>query len=134
MSFDEVENGYAYSSNNKAYTCLTCGKEFEVGEMFSFDERFYDASKAIQIHVGKEHGNMFEVLTSFDKKYTGITENQRELLSMIYGGLSDNEIAKKAGVAPATIRHQRFVFREKAKQAKLYLAIYEIVEKAASHP
>jgi hypothetical protein len=29
-------------------------------------------------------------------------------------------------VAPATVRHQRFTFREKAKQAKLYLAIYEL--------
>ena len=132
ISLDEVKNGYEYCPKSKVYTCFTCGKEFELGEMFSFDGRFYEASKAIQIHVDKEHGNMFDMLTSFDKKYTGITENQRELLSMIYSGLSDNEIAKKNGVAPATIRHQRFVFREKAKQAKLYLAIFEIVEKSAS--
>jgi hypothetical protein len=132
ISLEEIKNGYSYNPNNGIYSCHTCGKEFETGEMFSFDSRFYDASKAIQLHVEKEHGNMLEVLTSFDKKYTGITENQKELLSMIYNGLSDNEIAKKTGVAPATIRHQRFVFREKAKQAKLYLAIFEIVEKAAS--
>lgn len=132
MSLDEVKNGYSYNSDNRIYTCLTCGKEFESGEMFSYDDRFYDASKAIQLHIEKEHGNMLDILTSFNKKYTGITENQKELLSMIYDGLSDNEIAKKTGVAPATIRHQRFVFREKAKQAKLYLAIYEVVEKAMS--
>ena len=131
-SLDEVKSGYTYSSNTKAYTCLTCDKEFEPGEIFSFDGRFYEASKAIQIHVDKEHGNILDMLTSYDKKYTGITENQRELLSMIHSGLTDNEIAKKTGVAPATIRHQRFVFREKAKQAKLYLAIFEIVEKSAS--
>ena len=76
----------------------------------------------------KEHGNMLNILTSFDKKYTGITENQKELLEMFHGGLSDGEIAKKTEVASATVRHQRFVFREKAKQAKLYLAIYEVVE------
>jgi len=75
---------------------------------------------------------MLDLLTSFDKKYTGITENQKELLMMIHDGLSDNEIAKKTGVAPATIRHQRFVFREKAKQAKLYLAIFEVAEEAVS--
>jgi hypothetical protein len=132
ISLDEVESGYSYSSDNRIYTCLTCGKEFETGEMFSFEGRFYDASKAIQLHIEKEHGNMIDILASFDKKYTGITENQKELLSMIFDGLSDNEIAKKTGVAPATIRHQRFVFREKAKQAKLYLAIFEVVEKAVS--
>ncbi len=132
MSLDEVKNGYSFNPGTNVYTCLTCGKEFEVGEMFSYDGRFFEASKAIGIHVEKEHGNMFEILTSNDKKFTGITENQKELLSLIYNGLSDNEIAKKTGVAPATIRHQRFVFREKAKQAKLYLAIFEIVEKSAS--
>lgn len=132
MSLDEVKGGYSYCPDNKAYTCLTCGKEFEAGEVFSFDGKFYEASKAIQLHIKKEHGDMLNLLTSYDKKYTGITENQKELLTMIHDGLSDNEIAKKTGVASATIRHQRFVFREKAKQAKLYLAIFEVAEEAAS--
>jgi hypothetical protein len=132
ISLEEIKNGYSYTSSNGIYSCLTCGLEFETGEMFSFDGRFYDSLKAIQLHVEKEHGNMLDILTSFDKKYTGITENQKELLSMIYKGFSDNDIAKKIGVAPATVRHQRFVFREKAKQAKLYLAIFEVTEKAVS--
>ncbi|NJD01706.1 MAG: DUF2087 domain-containing protein, partial [Ruminiclostridium sp.] len=72
------------------------------------------------------------ILCSCDKKYTGITENQKELLNMIFSGMTDNEIAKRIGVAPATIRHQRFVFREKAKQAKLYLAIYELALQGAA--
>lgn len=131
MSLDEIKGGYSYNPDNKTYTCLTCGKAFETGEVFSFDDRFYEASKAIQLHIEKEHGSVLDLLTSFDKKYTSLTENQKELLSLINEGLSDNEIAKKTGVAPATIRHQRFVFREKAKQAKLYLAIYETVEEAA---
>lgn len=132
MSIEEVKSGYSYCPDNKSYTCLTCGKEFEAGEVFSFDGRFYEASRAVQLHIKKEHGDMLNLLTSYDKKYTGITENQKELLTMIHYGLSDNEIAKKTGVSPATIRHQRFVFREKAKQAKLYLAIFEAAEEAAS--
>ncbi|NLN49164.1 MAG: DUF2087 domain-containing protein [Clostridiales bacterium] len=132
ISLDEVKTGYAYNPYNKIFTCLACDKEFEMGEMFTFNGRFYDASKAILLHIEKEHGNMLNILTSFDKKYTGITENQKELLFMIYNGLSDKDIAKKTGVTAATIRHQRFAFREKAKQAKLYLAIFDIVEKAVS--
>ncbi len=132
ISLDEVKGGYSCDPENKAYTCLVCGKKFETGEVFSFDGRFYEASKAIQLHVDKEHGNMLDILTSYDKKYTGITENQKELLQMIHDGLSDNEIATRTGVAASTIRHQRFVFREKAKQAKLYLAVFELVEQAMS--
>ena len=42
-------------------------------------------------------------------------------------GLSDNEIANKLGIKASTVRHQKFTFREKAKQAKYYLAVYEEV-------
>lgn len=132
ISLNEVKGGFFFNSENGIYTCHVCDKEFETGEVFSFDGRFYEASKAIHLHVKKEHGNMLNILASYDKKYTGITENQKELLQMICDGLSDNEIAGKTGVTPATIRHQRFVFREKAKQAKLYLAIFEVVEKAVA--
>ena len=40
---------------------------------------------------------------------------------------SDKDMAKKLNVTEATIRRQRFTFREKAKQAKFYLAMYELV-------
>ncbi len=126
MTLDEIKKGYAYNSHHQKYICSICGKEFEYGEIFKVDDRYYDASKMIKLHIQREHDDMFDILGSNDKKYTGITENQKNILRMIYFGMNDNEIAKETGVAPATIRHQRFVFREKAKQAKLYLAIYEI--------
>jgi hypothetical protein len=121
-----------YDSKAKKHICLVCGREFQEGEIFEADGRYYDASRAASLHVAKEHTSALHTLTSFDKKYTGLTENQRELLLMMYDGLSDKEIALKTGTAQATVRHQRFIFREKAKQAKLYLAIYELAEKAAS--
>jgi hypothetical protein len=125
---EDVKRGYSYDNEKGVYRCLLCGKEFESGEVFQVDGRFYDAARRAGIHVEKEHKGMLEALTSYDKKYTGITEKQKELLFMLAEGLSDNEIARKTGAAPATIRHQRFVIREKAKQAKLFLAIYEVVE------
>lgn len=130
LSLDEIKSGYSHSSGEEIYTCLTCGREFEEGEVFSLDGRFFEASKAVGLHVKKEHGSRLDQLASFGKKYTGITENQKELLTMFYEGLSDQAIAKKTGVTPATVRHQRFAFREKARQAKLYLAIFEMVEEA----
>lgn len=131
-SLEEIKRGYSFDAEKESYTCLVCGKVFEKGEVFPFEGRFFEASRAVGLHIGKEHGNMLDILASYDKKYTGITENQRELLKMSFEGLSDRKIAEKSGVSPATIRHQHFVFREKAKQAKLYLAMFELVEKAMS--
>jgi hypothetical protein len=126
LTVDEIKKGYTFDNQKDKYICNICEREFEKGEIFEIQGRYFDAEKMTRIHVEKEHADMLQFLMSHDKKYTGITENQNELLSMIYSGMTDSEIAKKMGVAPATVRHQRFTFREKAKQAKLYLAIYEI--------
>lgn len=47
---------------------------------------------------------------------------------MMYLNETDKQIANKLQISPSTVRHQRFMFREKAKQAKMYLAIYESVD------
>lgn len=131
MTVEEIKNGYAYDSDKDKYICNTCGEEFENGEIFEVDGRYFEAGKMIKIHCEKEHADMLGTLLSNDKKYTGITENQKEIFKLMYSGMTDNEIAKKTGVAASTIRHQRFVFREKAKQAKLYLSIYELAVQGA---
>jgi hypothetical protein len=126
ISVEDIKSGYSYNSGSDSYICHVCGRRFENGEVFSIDGRFFDASKAISRHIGKEHAGMLDRLVSYEKKYTGLTDNQKDLLKMMHKGMSDNEIAKSTGVSPSTIRHQRFIFREKAKQAKLFLAIYEL--------
>jgi hypothetical protein len=128
LSLDDVKNGFSYEPDSKTYICLVCGREYVSGEIYKLGDRSFDASKSIQIHIENDHGGMFDILASYDKKYTGITENQKELMTLFYTGLTDNEAAKRTGTDPSTVRHQRFVFREKAKQAKIYLAIYEILE------
>lgn len=128
-SLKEIIKGYSYDSQQKKYICRLCAKEFEEGEIFKVDERYFVAAKMVERHIQEAHGDMFSLLISYDKKYTGLTENQKNLLTMMHQGMSDNEISKETGLAPATIRHQRFVFREKAKQAKLYLSIYELAIK-----
>ena len=69
---------------------------------------------------------MLSALMALDKKETSLTENQKELLRMMHAGMSDKEIAAKTGVAPSTVRHQRFMFREKMLQAKIFLSICEL--------
>lgn len=126
LTVEELKEGYRFDAKTSSYICNTCRKAFETGEIYSFDNRLFEAFRAIQIHVA-EHGSTFSELLYGESKYNTFTDNQKELLSLMYAGFSDKEIAKQLDVSPSTVRHQRFMFREKAKQAKLYLAVYEQV-------
>lgn len=133
LSVEELKSGYRFDADTNSYICNTCRKTFEIGEVFSFDNRFFEAVRAIKIHVNTEHGDNLKQLLYTESRYNTFTDNQKELLSLINSDLSDKEIAKRLGVSPSTVRHQRFMFREKAKQAKMYLAVYEqVIEKKSS--
>ncbi len=125
-SVETIKKGYCYEPATHTYSCMLCGESFEEGEIFKVGERYYDALRAVRLHVEQAHGGVFRHLLESDSKYNTITEKQKELLSLIHSGLSDQAIAQKLGVTASTIRHQKFSFREKAKQAKLYLSLYEL--------
>lgn len=130
LSVEELKKGYRFDADSNSYICNICRKRFEIGEVFSFDNRYFEAFRAVKMHIDTQHGENLEQLLYTESKYNTLTDNQKELLFLIYSGLSDKEIAKRLEVSPSTIRHQRFMFREKAKQAKMYLAIYEqVIEK-----
>jgi hypothetical protein len=126
LSLHDLLLGFSRNPSTGRFVCAVCGQAFEKGEVFRIEDRYFDAEAATAAHVRSEHGGMLNVLLSLDKKLTGLTENQKELLTMMRDGMADRDIAAKTGTAPATIRHQRFVFREKARQAKLYLAVFEL--------
>ena len=133
FSIEELRNGYRFDKETNSYICNTCRKTFEVGEIFVFEDRFFEASRAIKIHVDMDHGDNLKYLLYLESKYNTLTDNQKVLLFLMYSDVSDKEIAKSLGISSSTVRHQRFMFREKAKQAKLYLAIYEqVMEKKSS--
>lgn len=125
-AIDDIKNGYCYNEKARAYQCVVCGEAFEEGEVFSVGERFFNARRAAKEHIALHHGDRLERLINLDKKHTGLTDKQGALLLSIAKGHSDKEIAKAAGITLSTVRHQRFMLREKAKQAKLFLAMYEM--------
>ncbi|WP_026477439.1 DUF2087 domain-containing protein [Alkaliphilus transvaalensis] len=133
LSVEELKQGYRFNEDSSSYICNVCNRNFETGEIYQFDKRFFEAVRAVKIHVQAEHGDNFNQLLNTESKYNTFTENQKEILSLIYADFSDKDIAKQLGISPSTVRHQRFMFREKAKQAKMYLAIYEqVMEKKLS--
>lgn len=66
----EIKDGYSFDADKGIYKCLICGEVFEAGEIFSLKGRFYEAYKAIELHVKEKHSSMAEILLGFDKKYT----------------------------------------------------------------
>ena len=56
----------------------------------------YDARKTTDIHIEKKHGSMLEYLLGMNSAFTGVSDVQRELITLISQGLSDKEIAIKA--------------------------------------
>ncbi|MGN7360849.1 DUF2087 domain-containing protein [Paenibacillus sp. SAF-054] len=128
-SLHDLKRGYAEEAGLDRYTCLICGHQTEKGVVYPEGEVFYEAEKSMRRHIVQEHGSMLEYLLSLDKKLTGLTDLQRTLIGLFYQGLSDQDIvAEIDGGSTSTIRNHRFMLREKMKQAKLFLAVMELME------
>ncbi|MFS0674828.1 DUF2087 domain-containing protein [Ornithinibacillus sp. 179-J 7C1 HS] len=125
---EELTAGYTCA--NDAYICLLCGESFVDGIIYPMDGVLYEAKKAVVQHIEISHGSVFEYLLCLDKKYTGLSTHQKELLHHFKKGLSDKEIIKEQnGGSPSTIRSHRFKLKEKEKQAKVFLAIMGLLNK-----
>lgn len=132
-SVDEIKRGYVYKAESGEFICLVCGSSFMKGVVYSDAGVFYEAEKFCEIHIRKEHSSMFEYLLNLDKKFTGLTDHQKNLLNFFYKGMSDSEIVKELdGGSTSTIRNHRFTLREKEKQAKVFLSIMELLNEKSS--
>lgn len=126
IKIKEIVRGYAWDSETQTYRCLHCRKTYSADEIYPFENHFFTAEKAVKTHVQTEHADRFRELMEDNKKYLSLTERQKELLTLFGQGMSDHEIANEKNLSPSTVRHQRFVLREKAKSAKLFLALWEL--------
>ena len=123
---EEVLKGY--SEDEGGFKCLLCGEYFTKGEIYEFNDRLYDAHKMVQLHIEHVHESVLSSLLKLTSNDVGISELQLGLLSLFAGGLSDKQISEHLGVASSTIRNHRYKLREKEKQAKIFLAIMELLE------
>lgn len=124
-SIEEVKNGYI--EKEQEYQCILCGDGFQKGRIYDIGDKLYDAHKAVELHVEQKHGSMLLYLLEMNPVFTGISEVHKRLLILAAQGCSDKEIALKLGVAQSTIRNHRYKLREKEKQAKLFLAMMELL-------
>ena len=128
-SVDDLKRGYVFDATQDRFLCLCCGFKTEPGQIYRSADAYYDAEKFIRIHIDTEHGSALQILLQLDKRWTGLTELQTQLINLFAGGVSDQEIANQLGTGSvSTIRNHRFLLREKLKQAKCFLAIGELME------
>ena len=134
MTLEELKQGYVRDTAADSYMCSYCGQAFAAEQVYPMDGKYYPAETAVKRHVTQAHGGA-EPLIRSDTKYNTLTGVQKDLLLRFAAKATDREIAKALSISEATVRRQRFNFREKAKQAKLYLAIYEqVFETEGSEP
>lgn len=131
-SLEELKRGYILQGD--AYICLLCGKKYEKGIIYPEEGMLYEAERYIRVHIKNIHHSVFEYLIQLDKKLTGLTDHQKSLLSLFYHGKSDAEVQKEMNIGSAsTIRNHRFALKEKERQAKVFLAMMELLKEEDKH-
>lgn len=118
-NIEDFKRGYLWDNEKGEFICLICKES--IGENIDI----------INDHM-LAHGTPIERLLMLDKKYTGLTEIQKELLDMLSNKCSDKEIANNLAWSESTVRNIRFALRERARQARAFLAIMELVDEDSS--
>ncbi len=131
-SIDDLKKGYRY--HNGFYECLICGTVIEKGIIYQDADTFYDAEKFMERHIAARHGSPFDYLIGLNKKYTGLSDIQKKYMTHSFQHCPDREIARIMGTSESTVRNHRFKLREKAHQAKVYLALAELMEQNSKVP
>ncbi|TNE51195.1 MAG: DUF2087 domain-containing protein [Deltaproteobacteria bacterium] len=119
-----------YVEQESGYVCLQCGEVFEVGVIYPVGEKLLEACRAVEEHLRAEHESMVEFLLGLHKKHTGLSETQVLILQKLGTGSSDATIASSLDIAQSTVRNHRFRLKEKARQARVFLALMSLVEAA----
>lgn len=128
-SIKDLKNGYNYRNDQELFVCLVCGKEYQRGIVYKIGVVYYEAEFAMKKHLVEEHGSSFDYLLSLDKKYNGLSDIQKVIAQGMYDNLTDGEIAHQLdNKAKSTIRNHRYVLREKYKEAKVFIALMELLD------
>lgn len=125
-TMEEIKKGYIEEADT--YQCIICGERFVKGEVFPIEDRFFDARKMIELHIKKEHHSMLSYMMQMNRSFLGITDVQKDFLQCLIDSEDDKEVATKMGIHPSTVRNHKYRLREKEKQAKLFLALMQLVE------
>jgi Uncharacterized protein conserved in bacteria len=132
FSASPEELAMGYKREPGGFVCLSCGAKAELGRIYRRGEDFFEPERFIREHIAGEHGSMLELLLGLDRRLTGLSEREAELMRRFARGEDDKTIAGDLGIAASTVRNHRFAMREKAKQARIFLAASSLMEAGQS--
>ncbi len=127
-SIGELAEGVMEDPETKAKVCLKCGKTFAAGEVFQLGNRYWEADHAARIHSKSEHGPQFNYLLNLMKQWKGVSDPQAKLLEAFFRGDDDGRIASDLGISRSTVRNHRFRMKERARHAKVFMAMMQILD------
>ena len=134
---DELNAGYRRRGRKEGFPegfqCLHCGRSYEKGVVYPVDDRLFDARRAAEEHVTREHGGAFAALLAAGKDGTGLSEVQRDVVEASYEGLTDKQIAGRLGKSASTIRNHRFLLRKRRREARAFLALMRLPDERGEH-
>ena len=118
-----------YKEADGFVSCIHCDVKFAVNEVFPVDGKWLNAFGMIEQHIHDAHTSPFHALLELDAKVNGLSDVQREMLSLFYEQLSDKEIVEQSTVnSISTVRQHRFKLREKERQAKMLVALMQLLK------
>ena len=127
VSIDDLMKGYQFEREH--YCCLFCSEQYYEHEVFQVEGRFLTAEGKVKQHMVTEHESPFHAILQLDKKLTGLSDVQMEMMTHFFNQSGDQEIVKNSSVnSVSTVRQHRFKLREKERQAKLFLALMQLLK------
>lgn len=131
-SLTEMKNGYF--EDQHSYTCLLCSERIDKGIVYPDGNTLYEAERYMRLHIENEHHSVFDYLIGMEKRLTGLTDHQNQLLRLFYEGKGDKEVQHEMGIGSvSTVRHHRFALKEKERQAKIFLTMMELLKEKDDH-
>lgn len=136
-STDELQRGFIQDGD--LIRCLFCEATWEPGRVYRDpsppDDVFRTAESAAQHHVLTEHGGAFSALLALGRTGHGLTPVQGQVLELMARGLSDKQIAQAlGGRSVSTVRNHRFQLRRRAREARVYVAMMELLDGSSTPP
>ena len=128
LTVDDLKRGFQQRSGPDGFRCMYCGRSYEQGVIYPLGEHLYDARRAVEDHVIRDHGGPFAALMATAKEGTGLSDIQRSVVEASFEGLTDKQIAARLGRSASTIRNHRFLLRKRRREARAFLAIMEILD------
>ena len=125
----DIVRGWTTDAASRSRVCVFCGERFERGRVYRFGDDLLTSARAADRHVADAHGGSFAAIMAAGPDAVGLGEVQAAVLRGLFEGMDDQAIAASIGdKALSTIRNHRRNLRRKAAEARLFIAVMELVE------